>query len=167
MMFLTKILQKPSSPLHSSIHNIETLAKGSSASNPIRIESEPHKERAKINNTTGKSPISRSLTDIINVVKNSRKGESPDYNNIETRIISLEESMTSIYKLCATISQKHYIVIDNSSTNSTRLSTVEHRVDELDKNVNVYVDAKFKSAIDQVSSPLLTCLLYTSDAADE
>ena len=152
MMFLTKILQKPSSPFHPSIHNIETLAKGSSASNPIRIEPEPHKERNEINNTTGKSPISSSLNDKISLVKNSQQGESPDCNNVDTRLISLEESMTSISKLCSSISQKLDIVFDNSSTNSTRLSTVEHRVDELDKSVKTYVDAKFKSAIDQVSS---------------
>ena len=145
-MFLLKILHPPL-PLYPSSHNIETPAEGSSASNPIRIEPEPHKERAEINNTTGKSPISRSLNDIISLVKNSHQGESPDYNNIDTRLVSLEKSMTSISKLCANISQKLDIVIDNSSTNSTRLSAVEHRVDELDKSVKTYVNAKFKSFV--------------------
>ena len=120
--------------------------------NPIRIDSEPHKERTKDNNIAGKSPLSKFLNDIISLVKNSQQGE---YDNIEIRLVSLEESMTSISQLCANISQKLDIVVNNSSTNSTRLSAVEHRVDELDKSVKTYVIAKFKSAIDQVSKSSL------------
>ena len=63
--------------------------------------------------------------------------------------------MTSISQLYANISQKLDIVGNNTSTNSTRLSAVEHRVDELDKSVKTYVDAKLKSAINQVSKSSL------------
>ena len=64
--------------------------------NPIRIDSEPQKERTKDNNIAGKSPLSKFLNDIISLVKNSQQGESPDYDNIEIRLVSLEESLTSI-----------------------------------------------------------------------
>ena len=106
------------------------LSKGSAASHPIQIESEPQKKMPlpEINPNAGKSPISKSLDDIINIVKNSQQGKSPNYNNIDTRVKTLEESMISISNLCSNISLKLDLVIDNSCTNSTRLSAVQCKI---------------------------------------
>ena len=71
------------------------------------------------------------------------------YNNIDIKIKSLEESMNSITKLCSNISQKLDVVIDNSSTNSSRITVIEHRVDELDRNTKLYVDSKFNSVLNK------------------
>ena len=49
--------------------NIQTVTEGSSVSNPIHIEAELEKDIP--NTASGKSPISKSLDDIINVVINS------------------------------------------------------------------------------------------------
>ena len=104
-----------------------------------------------LNPNSGKSPISKSLDEIINIVKNSHQGESPNYKDIDTRVKTLEESMISISTLCLNISLKLDLVINNSSTNSSSISAVEHRVDELDHNTKVYVDSKVKSIINQTS----------------
>ena len=71
--------------------------------------------------------------------------------------------MTLISILCTNISQKLDLVIDNSSTNSSRLSAVELRVDELDQNSKVYVDTKLKSifnkTVQQVPNPPLWSII--------
>ena len=111
------------------------------------VEPEPEKEKGTAN--SGKSPLSKSLNDIIHVVKNSHQGEGIHYNKIETRIKSLEDSLSSITKLCSNISQKLDIVVDNSSTNSSRITVVENRVDELDRNTKLYVDSKINSVLNK------------------
>jgi len=68
------------------------------------VEPEPEKERRPAN--PGKSPLSKSLDDIIHVVKNSHQGESPNYKDIDTRVKTLEELMISISTLCSNISLK-------------------------------------------------------------
>jgi len=57
--------------------------------------------------------------------------------------------MNSITNLCSNISQKLDIVIDNSSTNSSRITVIEHRVDELDRNTKLYVDSKISSILNK------------------
>ena len=66
-MFLMTIVPPPPSPC--SGDNIQTVTEGSSVSNPIHIEAELEKDIP--NTASGKSPISKSLDDIINVVINS------------------------------------------------------------------------------------------------
>ena len=111
------------------------------------VEPEPEKEKDPDN--SGKSPLSKSLDDIIHVVKNSHQGEGIHSNKIEIRIKSLEDSLNSITKLCSDISQKLDIVVDNSSTNSSRITVVENRVDELDRNTKFYVDSKINSVLNK------------------
>ena len=109
------------------------------------VEPEPEKRPS---TTLGKSPISRSLNDIIEVIRNSHQGVSLPNNNLNVKIKTLEESMTfiSISNLCSTISNKLDLVIDNSSTNSTRRTAVEHRVDELDRGIKLYIDSKINAS---------------------
>ena len=111
---------------------------------------EPETEK-RPSTTLGRSPISKSLNDIIDVVRNSHQGESLSNNNLNVKIKTLEESMTSISNLCSTISNKLDLVIDNSSTNSTRITAVEHRVDELDRGVKLYIDSKINANLFQSS----------------
>ena len=98
MMFLKMRMLPPQPP--QSNDNIQPLIEGSAASHPIQLESEPDKEMPDLNPNSGKSPISKSLDEIINIVKNSHQGESPNYNDINTRVKTLEKSMISISTLC-------------------------------------------------------------------
>lgn len=128
--------------------SILTELGNSAARLSICIGPEPEKE-API--TLGRPPISRSLNDIIEVVKNSHQEELTYNNNFSVIIKTSEESMTSISNLCSAISKKLDLVIDNSSTNSTRLTAVEHRVGELDRNTKLYIDSKISSITCQPS----------------
>ena len=98
-MSLKRITPPPFPPLQ-SVNNIQSLTEGSTASHPIQIESEPDKDIPDLNPNSGKSPISKSLDEIINIVKNSHQGESLNYKDIDTRVKTLEESMISISTLC-------------------------------------------------------------------
>ena len=125
---------------------------------------EPETEK-RTSTTLGKSPISKSLNDIVEVVRNSHQGGSLSNNNFNVKIKTLEESMTSISNLCSTISSKLDLVIDNSSTNSTRITAVEHKVDELDRGIKLYIDSKINASHLQSSQhppPFRTILLRVS-----
>jgi len=95
---------QPPPPSLQSIDNIQTLTGEPAESHPTHTEPEPDKEITILSPNPGKSPLVKSLDEIINVVKNSHQGESPYYKNIETRFKTLEESMISISNLCSNIS---------------------------------------------------------------
>ena len=126
--------------------NIQYRNEDPTAAHPIQFDSEPDKPTS----APARSPISRSLDDIISIVKNSHQGEPFNYKDTNIRIRSLEDSLKSISNLCTNISQKLDIVTDNSSTNSNRLLNLESRVDELDRNTKLYIDAKLNSVVNQI-----------------
>ena len=134
------------------LHPCDDTQPPTEASHPTQVEPEPEKISSNPNTRPGKSHISKSLDEIINVVQKSQMGDLSNLNNIEVRFQTLENSIKTISNLCSNISMKLNLVIDNSSTNSTRLSALEHRVDELDRNTKTYVDTKIKNVVIQASN---------------
>ena len=81
---------------------------------------------------------------------------APSLSETNTRILAIETSIKSISSICSDINDKLSIVIQNSTTNSSAIESLDCRVNQLDKDLKTYVDSQFKGVyerIDKISPP--------------
>ena len=113
-----------------------------------------------IQSDLNRSQLSTSIGQIINFVHDVSAGDRPptpppsnqNLNGEPSKILSIEASIRDIIRMCRETDQKLGIVVANSASNTIAIESLDNRVAKLDRDVKTYVDSKFNTVSEKIST---------------